>query len=401
LMQVDAGARLLRRCEGARFKQEVAAMAPFGGALAVAVSGLGVKRIDCKSPPAPLPGSERELKEATALALHPDGRLLIGTMHGVYSLIRGANEPSAVAVSTTGDTPAEAVPTDLRMSGDRGTALVSSAREGIVEVALGEPTRVVREWRRGEGSPNVFGMAVYGDDDRVFVAAPSDGVYEPRGRDWVAVRPPQPWLSRQVMQLAVDRDRKGLWVGMGSTPFDPEGGGLQFIAGPGDAQPPIRIRDVMLLPGPMWVQDRTLWIASRAGVLRVGPEGKLVRLSQHRVEKVFRNASRGFLVAVGATIEQWDGRAFTPVTFAIPVSKWGGEHPGHPVDVVVDDAGRWAILYSEGKIALLDAERRSVEVVGLGQGLPTTSSHLLHVPGRDEILVGTREEGLFTLQRGN
>jgi hypothetical protein len=185
---------------------------------------------------------------------------------------------------------------------------------------------------------------------------------------------------------------------MGATPLDPQGAALQFFAEDGTTTK-IPLRDRVLQPGGAlltWPETR-VWFPSRAGVVQTDTAGRFKRLSRQRVESVFRNARTGAVAAVGASVERLEASGFVPVLFAIPEDAGNSAHRGHPVDVVIDNRGRWFILFSGGRLVLLDAERRFVAILGPAEGFPATARKLLHVAATDEILVGTGQEGVFSL----
>lgn len=396
--------RLKGGCAHAEFKNTVTALALLPKGWAVATDGMGVQMVDCLSAPRPVADPDGVLKHATALALDPQGRLLVGTTRGLYALPVDAGVPVPLLTSPEGDMPSEAIPTDIAVDEfGQPLVLVSSPTDGFVEVRLTDPWKLTRTWRTGPKGLRddlVYGVGRYLPTRDLLVALPSQGVARVTDQgldrlDQLAL------MSKQVIQLVVDAAGGGFWVATGPTPIDPEGGGLQYFTLQGDLKFSVPIADRRLQPSSMWIQGSQLWMGSRAGLLRIAVGGPLSQLSSHRVETVFGNSADGVTAAVGSAIERWDGSRMKPVLFAVPRGVVAPADLGHPVDVAIDNAKRWSILYSSGKVVLLDSAGAFLSVLGTSQGLPATSARLLHVPSTDDIVVGTRQEGLFLLKRGD
>ncbi|HEX6707781.1 MAG TPA: hypothetical protein VF169_23760 [Albitalea sp.] len=401
LMQPVADGTLAPHCSGAEFASEVTGMVsdPAGHRLVVAVYGKGLVAVSCDTPSPPAIADHLMLRTATALAIEPGGRLLVGTDNGLFALDRNSTAPVALLVADADVVPPDAIPADSAQDGN--AVLLSSPTEGVVEVTrVNGQWSVARRWRRGMDLPEgVYGTALYGPGNDILVIVHSQGVRRvgANASDWLAgfALPVPPLL----VQMVVDGDG-GVWVGTGATPVNPNGGGVHLLR---KAQAPLHVAmlDRQVQPaGSMLAMDDGIWMATRSGIVRADASGTLRRLSQDRVQSLFRNAATSRVAAVGATIQRWTpSEGFTTVSFGLPQAELrdpGGI--GHPIDVVVDDQDRWTILYSSGKIVLLDAQRKFQALLGVREGIPWSSRKLLHLKG-DDIMIGTAREGVFLLRR--
>jgi hypothetical protein len=142
--------------------------------------------------------------------------------------------------------------------------------------------------------------------------------------------------------------------------------------------------------------DGRVWVGTRIGVIEADPRGTRRRVSSERVDALYRNEARNVVGAVGATIQHWDGERLAPVMFAIQPRP--ARPLGHPVDLVIDDGGRWVILYSGAHLVLLDSGRRFVATLDARSGVPPTVRRLTYLPRTDEVLIGSAREGVFSLR---
>jgi hypothetical protein len=141
--------------------------------------------------------------------------------------------------------------------------------------------------------------------------------------------------------------------------------------------------------------DGRVWVGTRFGVIEADPRGATRRVSAERVDALYRNDALDVIGAVGAAVQHWNGQRLAPILFAVEPRR--SRAPGHPVDLIVDDSGRWIILYSDGVLVLLDAQRRFVATLDAASGVPPSSRRLLYLPATDEILIGSAREGVFSL----
>lgn len=406
LMEVGAQNKLVAHCSQSSFRNEVTGMVTGSGGLAgrliVAVRGEGLKSISCQPAPHPPLSADPRLKDATALAIQPNGRLLVGTDSGLLALDPGATEPVELIPRLSDFIPPDAQPTDI--AADGRSVLLSSQTEGVLQLTLASDVwQVNARWRPGSELPSgVVTSAVYGKAGEVFAMVHSVGIVSIHPNAQTLVHAVAPGAPQLLVQMAVNA--AGLWVGTGATPENPDGGGVQLFPASAELEAvSVALPDRLLQPGgSILARDaKTIWVATRSGVLQVDSGGALQRLSDQRVQTVFRNVRTQSIAVVGATVQRWtDADGFVPVLFRISPSP-GSEVSsiGHPVDVVVDNQGRWTILYSSGRIVLLNAQRQFEALLGSAQGVPRTSRKLLHLFDTDEIMVGTAGEGVHLLKR--
>jgi hypothetical protein len=392
VMQMDEDGRLAAHCSGLGFAERVTGLVRHGPDLVVARWGVGVQAVGCGLP-RPVADDPR-LRHVTALASDAQAGLLVGTDAAVLQLKDGTS-PVVIAPTPDPTLPVDALPMQANAAGSR--VLLSSPSRGLLELERGRDTwRMTRQWRAGaELPPGVFGPAAYandGDDGAVIAVVLSQSLLRlPPGqaaqaldiRDGAAPSAP----------LDVAPTPGGLWVASGSTPFSGAGAGLHFIAND-KATRFVPLPDKQAQPSGRllaWPNGR-VWVGTRIGIVEAEPGGASRRVSGDRVEALYRNASSGLIGAVGATVQRWDGERMLPVLFAATPRA-----AGHPVDLVIDDAGRWLILYSGGQLVLLDDKREFVATLGEASGIPPSSRRLLYLPKTRELLIGTAREGVFVL----
>lgn len=351
----------------------------------------------CGRSPEPLtPAGDGRFAAVTALAVGRTGTLWFATGSGLFRLPDGRGPPETVYASGDDTVWADARPSAA--SGEGTAVLATSERGGLVELErLGDGWRAARRWTPDTGMPPaIYGPAVYGSaEGELYVTARSNGVLRYADGGWTAIGPTQGLRSPNVIDLAAVPEGR-LWVALGATPFTRGEAGLQLLGQRGtgfELLAEVSLDRVgALLPWP----DGRVWAATRGGIVEVDPSGRAERIFGQRVNALFRNESTGAVGVVGAGIARWTGQQFTPVLFRITGAPPGGH--GHPVDLVVDDRGRWLILYSSGELILLDAEGRFDSVLGPGEGVPASTRSLLFVPATGEVLLGTAREGLFRLK---
>ena len=422
LFEWTGAASLRRHCSGADFDLEVTALAqhPQRHGLVAALYGGGLVALDCGGPPRPIVadagGDAPALRMATALALDRQnpGRLLVGTDSGLYALswAPGHAAPRVEALLNAdrlriaGATlPADALPFDVA---DDGRVLLVSAQAGVYELSgPGDGAIVLRSWQPQATAPGqalptgVYGAAAYTSAPDIAVVVQSTGVFRSRSGvgDWlpmVAMATPA-----QLLGLAAQADG-ALWVSLGATPALAAAAVHRY---PADASPPwvMSIQGAAFEPSSRLLLDRQgrVWVGSRAGVLQLGADGRITPLSSNAVHSLFGNREHPeWVAAVGSSIERWTGERFEPVPFALPAQAAAPYAPlAHPVDVVIDNRGRWSILYANGAIVLLDAQARFERILGYNEGVPASACKLLHITASDEVLIGSRSEGLFVLRR--
>lgn len=359
--------------------------------LILARYGHGLQAVDCGTPQK---AGDAGLQHVTALEIDSQGTLLVGTEAGAFTLTDVQAEQRAKLDLSEGIWT-DALPWDVRDQGQ--TVLVSSAGGGVAELHRSRGSwRVRNRWLpRKELPVAVFGPAAYGTGDEVLLAIKSRGVLRVDSGHSEVLGLAEGLLSPHVLHLARSASG-GNWVATGATPFDP-GGGLQLLQN-GKTTPLKLVTHPFKSVGDLlpW-QDERVWAATRRGVMQVDRNGKVERLSKYSVTSLFRNEKTGTVAAVGSTVERWTPQGFVPVLFRIGSAAGFPMAAGHPVDVVIDDHGRWFLLYSSGMLVLLDQNRRFVGILGTDQGIPATSRKLLYLPDSGEVLIGTGREGLFAI----
>ena len=389
VMQMDEHGRLATHCSGLSFAERVTGLVRHGPDLVVARWGVGVQTLSCGLP-RPVADDPR-LRNVTALASDAQAGLLVGTDATVLQLKDGAS-PIVIAPPPDLTLPVDALPMQANAPGNR--VLLSSPSRGLLELERGHDTwRMARQWRAGAELPQgVFGPAAYADDGAVIAVMLSQSLLrlQPgQGAQAVDIK----GSAALPTPLDVAPTPGGLWVATGSTPFSNAGAGLHFVANDGAASfVPLPDKQVQPSGRLLAWPDGRVWVGTRIGIVEAEPGGTSRRVSGDRVEALYRNASRGLIGAVGATVQRWDGERMLPVLFAATPRA-----AGHPVDLVIDNAGRWLILYSGGQLVLLDDKRQFVATLGEASGIPPSSRRLLYLPKTNELLIGTAREGVFTL----
>lgn len=387
VMTLDDDGRLAPHCSQASFREPVTGLVHAGPELIVARAGAGVHALGCGEPRAL--SDDARVSNVTALTYDARLGLLVATDAAVWQLGAGG-APRAMTPASGREMPVDALPMDAKAGG--ALVLLGSPIDGPLELARTPGGwRVVRQWRAGIDLPSaVYGPAAYTGPDQVLAVQLSQGLLRLRQGQAQAVP-----LEAGALPLDVAVTPGGIWIAAGSTPFGgaaglhylPNEGGARFVALPDrQAQPSGR-----LLAWP----DGRIWAGTRIGIIEADPKGAARRVSADRVEALYRNNARNIIGAVGASVQRWDGERMVPVLFAIEPKP--ARALGHPVDLVIDDAGRWVILFSGGQLVLLDAQLRHVATLDERSGIPPSSRRLLYVPGSGEVLIGSAREGLFSL----
>lgn len=418
LMVSDARGRLRPHCSGLSVKNDVVGMVsePARRRLVLALHGEGLRAVGCRSVPPHALAGEPRLRFVTSLSTGSRGRIFVGTETGAFVVDAKSQDLTQLLDSPEDAMPSDATPTDVSSDGQH--ILVSSAREGIVEMRRASTGWAMsRRWRTPQPLPaGPYGPAFYGVGTEIYVLNHRLGLLRITGTephwqlDWLALSAdsadpferPVRWSQKapdsapRVWTHFARDGAGGVWLGLhvlgAGTPPETL---LHLRSDGSSASAPVR--DARLRPaGAMLTIERgKTWGATRMGLIEFRDAAPARRLSHHRVQMLFRNERSGAVAAVGGSIETLRDGRLQPVLFGIP----GIAAVGHPVDVVVDNEGRWTILYASGRVVRLDAQGGFQEVLGKEGGFPTTGTRLLHVPQTDEIFLGTADSGLFLLQR--
>lgn len=390
-MEIHQEGKLTPHCSNATHAEPVTGFVRHGNELIVARRGVGVETLACDKP-RPLSNDPR-LRGATALASDPRAGLLVATDVAVLQ-VKDSASTLVMAQSPDSLVPTDALPMQLNESGTR--VLLSSPTFGPLELERrSNAWHVARRWRAGYEVPlAVYGPAIYADNGDVLVIARSRGILR-LGQERVV--PVQFKASAAPSSpLDVAATSRGFWISAGGTPFDPAGAGLHFISSDGSARSiPLPDRQTQPSGRLLTWPDGRVWVGTRIGVIEADPQGATRRLSAERVDVLYRNEARSIIGAVGATVQYWNGERLAPVLFAIEPRP--SRFLGHPVDLIIDDEGRWVILYSDGHLVLLDSQRRFVAALGARTGVPPSSRRLMYLPKANEILIGSAREGVFSL----
>jgi hypothetical protein len=388
VMNLDEDGRLRAHCSKASFSEPVTGLAHAGTDLVVARAGAGVHALGCGG----LRALSRDTRagNATALLRDPGLGLLVATDSAVWRLGEDG-KLGAMTPAPGREVPIDALPMDAEGKG--ALVLLSSPTAGLLELARGaQGWQVARQWRTGTDLPAaVYGPAAYAGNGEVLAVQLSQGVLRV-GKDQARALP----LPAGALPLDVAATPGGIWIAAGVAPFGGGAAGLHYLGDDGTARF-VALPDRQAQPSGRLLAwpDGRIWAGTRVGVIEAGPGGKARRLSADRVEALYRNAARNLVGAVGASVQRWDGERMVPVLFALAPGP--ARALGHPVDLVIDDAGRWVILFSGGQVVLLDAQLRHVGTLDERAGIPPSSRRLLYLPGSREVLIGSAREGVFAL----
>lgn len=389
VMTVTEDGRLSPHCSNASFQEPVTGLVQSGAELVVARLGAGVHTLSC-GPPRPLTDDAR-LRYATALAQDPRLGLLVATDTAVWQLPNNG-PPVALTPALEPRIPVDALP--MQAKADGKLVLLSSPTVGPLELARPlDRWQLASQWRAGIELPGgVYGPAAYAERDQIVAVQLSQGLLRLQQGRAQALE-----LHKGALPLEVASTSGGLWIATGTTPFDGTGAGLHFLGDDGSKRfAPLPGRQAQPSGRLMVWPDGRVWAGTRLGVVEADTAGIVRRVSGDRVEALYHNASRGIVGAVGATVQRWDGERMVPVLFAIEPRP---PRPlGHPVDLVIDDAGRWLILYSGGQLVILDEERRFVATLDERAGIAPSSRRLLYLPTSGELMIGSAREGVFSLR---
>jgi hypothetical protein len=387
LMTLDDDGRLAPHCSHASFREAVTGLVYAGPELIVARAGAGVQALGCGEPR--MLSADARVSNATALLRDARLGLLVATDAAVWQLAADGTA-RAMTPEPGREIPIDALPMASRTDG--ALVLLSSPTTGPLELArTASGWRVVRQWRAGIDLPSsVYGPAAYAGSDQVVAVQLSQGLLRLRQGQAQALP-----LEAGTLPLDVAVTPAGIWIAAGATPF---GGaaGLHFLGNDGAARF-VALPDRQAQPSGRLLAwpDGRIWAGTRLGIIEAGTQGAPRRLSAQRVEALFRNGARNLVGAVGASVQRWDGERMVPVLFAIEPKPLRAL--GHPVDLVIDDDGRWVILFSGGQVVLLDEQRRHVATLDERAGIAPSSRRLLYLPGSREVLIGSAREGMFSL----
>lgn len=344
--------------------------------------------------------ADPRVARVTALEMDPArDALWTGTAQGLFRVgADGAVEPAGGTPPEPG-LPPDALPMEVHPGG--GRLLFSSHREGLAELARSPDGswKVERRWLPGREIPEgSYGQAAYEAGGGIVAILRSRGLLRIGPREPALLGPAQGLAGPHVLHLLAARSG-AVWVVLGTGPFDRgaernlqviEGGRVAASFALSDRRAGA-VSDLLDMP-----ERGTVWAATGMGVLELRRDGSSERLSQYATTALARHGK--VLGAVGSTVERWNGERFEAVLFRVDHPRAaGGYVPGHPVDLAIDSAGRWVLLYSDGAVVLLDAGGGFLGLLDAEDGIPPTSRRLLAVPAAGQVLVGSSREGTVAL----
>src|SRR5260370_11103875 len=144
------------------------------------------------------------------------------------------------------------------------------------------------------------------------------------------------------------------------------------------------------------VSERNLvFAATPAGVVEIRGDGSVPSSSPTPAPSIAQGAGLGPVVAVGSTVERWDGQRFVPVFYRVDHPRWqkGGYQSGSPIDTAICRSA-WYILYKGGILVVLNAQGQFLNILDSEDGIPATAQRLLADHGTGEIFFRSTRESL-------
>jgi hypothetical protein len=278
--------------------------------------------------------------------------------------------------------PADAIPVDA--DGSRGAILFASAQHGLVELLSDGAIRRHRAAPPAPGDAYLDGVYAEGS---IFAAVQGRGVVRFGGARMEIVDPAQGVAAARLLPLGAS----GLLAWTPATPVSPAR--LRRMSADRTFE---SIDGVELGTVGDWIEmpeRNSVWAATRSGVVEIARDGTRTTLYAESVTAIARN--RQHLGVVGTGLARWNGASFEPVLFAIRDPRRPGQQhmPGAPVDLAIDNEGRWFILARGGAIAVLDPDGAFLALLDARDGIPASAARLLVEPATGDIIVGSRREG--------
>jgi len=295
----------------------------------------------------------------------------------------GPSRGGFVGIVRAGDgLPADAIPVDADAS--RRAVLFASAGRGLFELLADGSVRPHR-------APDPRASDVYRDgayaDGGIYAAVQGRGVVRLGARRIEVIDPSEgPMAPARLLPVGAG----GLLAWTPATPLSrarlrrlSRGGAPEAI-------------DVELATVGGWIEmpERgSVWAATRAGVVEIGRDG--TRRSLHPASVIAIARSGRHVGVVGTGVAHWNGASFEPVLFSIHDPRRPGQRhmPGAPVDLAIDQEGRWFILARGGTVVVLGPDGSFLALLDAGDGVPASAARLLLDPGTGDILVGSRGDG--------
>lgn len=347
--------------------------------------------------------AEDRLSEITAIEVGAEGGpLLVGSSQGAFELL--ADETGARPIGPRPDIgiPADALPMDVDT--ETGDVLFASYARGfahLTRAANGE-WQAVERLRPGQELPEgLFGDAQLLPGGGVGAIVHSQGLLLVKGDQITFLGEEQGLHSAHLLRLLA-RGAGDIWVMHTPMPFgDKAGAALQILQNDTVART-VKVDNRNVATVGRWVEvpERgSVFAATRAGVVEISEDGTFTRLSRNSASSIARAPRAGSIGAVGSAIERWDGSRFVPVLSRVDHSRWprGQYYPGSPIDLAIDAAGHWYLLYSGGVLLILGTDGRFLGLMDPEDGIPPTARRLLAHPTTGDIFLGSGTEGAVVI----
>lgn len=327
------------------------------------------------------------------------GSLLVATADGAFEVDQARRRVRFLGPEDRGDLPADSTPVGVAAD---GRVLLSSYEGGLslVEATAGKP-RVERLRPGAELPQGLYGAAV-AFAGGVAAIVHGQGVAWRSGERVRLLEPAGGLAGPEVLHLLSRASE--LWIAHRPAPFGANrGGAIQTWDGtgfepvvPGDALPGA-VADWVVVP-----ERDSVFAATRAGVIELRPDGRVERLSRSAVAALAREPGSGAIGAAGSTLERWDGERFRPVLFQLPHTgdAAGPRHAGAPLDLAIDRAGNWYLLFPHGFLVVLGEDGAARGALGPADGVPPSARALLVHPATGELWIGSAAEGVTVLGAG-
>jgi hypothetical protein len=279
--------------------------------------------------------------------------------------------------------PADAIPVDADAS--RRAVLFSSAQDGLLELL---PDGAVQRHRVADPRmSDVYLDGVYAEGS-IHGAVQGRGVVRFGAERIEVVDPPQGGLAATRL-LPLGSGELLAWTP--ATPLGPAR--LRRMSRDGSFE---AIEEMELATMGGWVEmpERdSVWAATRAGVVEIARDGTRTTLHPASVTAIARSGQN--VGVVGTGVARWNGSSFEPVLFSIQDPRRPGQHhmPGAPVDLAIDQDGRWFILARGGAVVVLGPDGTFLALLDARDGIPPSAARLLVDPGTGDVVVGSRQGG--------
>ena len=331
------------------------------------------------------------------------GVIMVGTSRGAFDLT--GEEARSLPFGPRGEAPllTDALPMDTNRA--TGRVLLSSYSAGLFQLER-EKTghwRIVESLRPGKELPKgLFGDAQYTQTGGLSAILYSQGLLRIENGQSTLLGPADGLFSGSLLRLLARRSGD-IWLAYSPQPFGAKAGAaIQILQGNRVARTvEIASREIATIGRWIEVPERnSAFAATPAGVVEVREDGMMTRLSTDAVSAIVRNAQTGMIGVVGTVIQRWDSQRFVPMLFRVdhPRSPTGQFYPGSPIDIAIDKAGIWYLLFNNGILALLNRDGGFLATLDAEDGIPVTARRLLAHLETGDIFIGSNSEGLIAIR---